>query len=327
MVNGLALGLGMLLGGAQAASPAQNWTRGGWHASATTPGETHDVYGYALGMAHRGKRGSVDLDLSRELYPLGDVSEQVRIDAQGRTRMAGGFLIDGREDELHHVELQLDRTAWLDLQQSLDQSGFDHRVAHSGGLSVRYGRISSPDCDLRTSFYVGAGLQRAFSLDTAHDGDEVVQGSSSSSENSSWDELRMPDDSDELGRQLPSLPSLPSLNLGRHRVAGARGVSLSAQARLETSLWSEQIDGRIDSSLELSQLESGVLVVGDSFGGSASRQTTVRSQTRLSARYVGWESLVVPTLFLDINTLTWLESPTRVPIQPVLGVGLTRGGA
>jgi len=324
MMSGLTVGLGLLMGVAQRNHPpTMAWKRGGWHASATTPGEDHDVWGYALGMAHRGERGSFDLDLSRELYPLGETSEQVRVDAQGRTHMAGGLLIDDADDEgVHHVELQLDRTAWLDLQQSTTSTAYDHGVAQSVGLSVRYGKISAPDRPVRTAAYFGAGLQRSFALRSAHDGSKNNESSASAdSARASWSDALME------GELVSHARDLSSLDFGRHRAAAASGVSLSAQVRVECPLFADIVDGRLDSILEVSQLETGALTVGDTLSVEASRQSSIRSQTRLSARFVGWESAVVPSIFVDINTLTWLDSLPGEPIQPVVGIGLTRGGA
>ena len=314
-----------LAGDGSSSSSVRPWGKGGWHASLTTPGEQHDAYGYDLGLSHRGRRGSLDIDLARQVYPQvesGDAAA-IRIDAQSTARLAGGLLFDAKDGGFHHVEFRGDRMSWLDLEQSTASAAYDHRVARTLGLAARYGRASSPDLPVRTAVYLGAGLRRSLAVRSAHDG-------------TMFDWIPSTEDKEHTaspGQSLfeqdasPQRPRLPELDFGRHRAEFQSGFSMSAQGRVDISLWTDLVDGRVDCSVELQELETSSLTVGSTISGGRTRYTAISSHTRLSARYVGWERALVPSLFVDLNSLSVMGTPTGPAVLPVYGFSLSRGGA
>lgn len=307
---------------------ARPWGVGGWHASLATPGDGQDAYGYDLGLSHRGRRGSMDVELAREIYPQLDsgAMSAMRIDAQSTARLAGGLLLDAQDGGFHHLELGVDRQSWLDLEQSFSSAAYDHRVAQSLGLRGRYGRASSPTRPVRTSVYVGAGLRQSLAVRSAHDGSLFDWASPEDKEVPAVPEqdlLESPSD----GVRPPQKPRLPSLDLGRHRAELQAGFSMSAQARVEVDLWADQVAGRVDSSVELQQLDTGSLTVGPTIGGEHGRYTAISSHTRLSARFVGWERAVVPSLFVDLSSLRVVGASPGPAMLPAYGFSLSRGGS
>ena len=324
--------LGALFSGlaqAGASEPgARPWGVGGWHASLVTPGDGQEAHGYDLGLSRRGRRGSMDVELAREIYPQLDsgAMSAMRIDAQSTARLAGGLMLDAQDGGFHQLELGVDRQSWLDLEQSFSSAAYDHHVAQSLGLRGRYGRASSPDRTVRTSVYVGAGLRRSLAVRSAHDGSLFDWASPRDKEVSAAPDESLIESPRE-GVRPPQKPRLPSLDLGRHRADLQAGFSMSAQARVEVDLWADQVAGRVDSSVELQQLDTSSLSVGPTIAGEHGRYTAISSHTRLSARFVGWERAVVPSLFVDVNSLNVMGSSSSPALLPAYGFSLSRGGS
>ena len=299
-------------------------SRGGISASISGPGEADAAIGYDLQAAARGRRFELDLDLCRAVLPYGHDPTRagwMRLDARRTAGLAAGVLLEAAGGSMHHLKLRLDRMSWLDLAQGERWDAWDHHVSHSAGIAGLYGWRSPRDRRVRTALELGGGLRRARRLETSHDGHLF-----------DWDRPpRRPAATPEAATSLVADPStavedrLPTIDPGQHRTERESGVALSGALRVDVALWPGRVDGRLHSSLALDQMSVAATAWGTAPARSRTRWTAITGQTRLAARFVAVERLVVPSLFVDLHTMQVLEAGGGLAVVPVYGVGVTRG--
>lgn len=326
LVLSTGLGLAADVPAPEAADPHPGRRRG-LHASITRPEQAGAPAGYDLGVSSRGKYLQLDVDLGRRVLSHDaafDGDDQLHLGARRTARVATGVVVDGDNGDTHRLLLRVDRQSWLGLATGFG-SAWSHELSQSLGLAGVYGWSSRPDQPVRTSLHIGGGIRRAASVSSAWDGSLFDRSASSMPQSSTDRGVFAQAQSVNTGSRGADLDL--DLDLGRHRARRDRGLTLTSGVQVDVPLWADHIDGRVDTSIELDQFEAATWSWGPGAETAQRRWTALTTRTRLAARLVGLSATVVPTLFVDVNTLRVVEAPATGGVVPLVGLGLSSGGS
>ena len=298
--------------------------RGGFRASLTRPNEQADAVGYDLGLSARGRRFHMSLELNRMVHPFGLRPETETLgvlEARKTGRVSTGVHWTDKVGHMHGISVRTDRLSWLDLSDHGDDPGWNHKVDQSFGVAGVYDWRSSDDRPVRKAFHLGGGIRRSLALSSSWGGTLLDWKPGSAADTAS------PPESSSLLDEAPSdiSQNRPGLDLGQHSVGRSTGSTWTGGAQIDVAIWPGIIDGRVAGTLNIDRMDSRAITAGNSTGQEHGQWTAITSRTRLAARVVASERLVVPSVFLDLNASSVPTSDTGLVVVPVYGMALTGG--